>query len=449
MVQDYKSWSRSDCTTDYQVKMPETTPAALDDITLQRVRNLDVNTFAGMKRKYGQISLAEAGKELPQLGAVTDFKSPAHSQLQSRLVSLPQELRSMLYDLIFTEYETTTEEEPKQGEESRGYQYPLDSPLRRPGYTSPPRISITWTQTCQSIYKETWWMPFQHFHHTFYKCSSEPSSLSSHPSSYSYDTHLSRIWAALLPITQRRLSIPAAWHNNELRQVQVFISASCLEESCCLSDMMDISSFNPRRLTITVRHVGQWRWQQDQSLRISSRGLFRDTEYPTSLVELDLQFESLRRKKDQIDYLTSEVARVCSFKKYDGTLLVPVRDRVATMMWQGSSTWDGVRWVGDENNEQPGLLTYYVSTIPFRPLSPHDTRTYGTDRREIPHHIQCQGAPTRHGTKHAFTLGELDSINVDRNTPKDAVLWKWARKQERERSSAAVVMLAMLSAGGS
>lgn len=417
--------------------MADLPPAMPDDMLLERVRNLDVNSFAYMKRKYSQMSLAEAGKELPQLGTLTAFNLPTHPQLQSRLLSLPQELRSMLYDFVFSDYDDPPEESEPHN------QYPLDSLFRRPGYSGPPRISTMLTQTCQSIYNETWWMPFQNFRHTFYKCSSEASK--------PYETHLSRIWAALLPITQRRLAVPAAWHNNELRRAQVFISAAGLEEACCLSDMMDIPSFNPRHLTITVRHVDQWRWQQDQFLRISGRGLFRDTRYPNSLVELDLQFESLLRKQVQVDHVASEVVRSCYFRTHDERLLWPARDRTSTMIWRGSSTWHDVRWVGYESNEEPGLLTYYVRTIPFRPASLDDARVYDDSRLrdQIPHHIAYNGGLVQNGLKRSFTRSELDSINVDRSTPKDAILWKWARKQERERSSAAVMMLAMLSAGGS
>ena len=95
-----------------------------------------------------------------------------------------------------------------------------------------------------------------------------------------------------------------------------------------------------------------------------------------------MELESLQRKKVQVDYMATEMAQnwfltrgrevdcAVNRKEVHSEPQVIMRARpedFETSTWEGTSTWANQRWVRDETDDKPGLLTYYIKTVVWKP----------------------------------------------------------------------------------
>lgn len=114
--------------------------------------------------------------------------------------------------------------------------------------------------------------------------------------------------------------------------------------------------------------MSRWWWESDESLRFEGDWLASSEGYlPASVREINIEIESLERKKDQIDWIAKKMAENWYFKRKDGVALFPdvTGKDVKIDRWSGSSTWDGHTWTRDES--APGRIDYYIATVTFRP----------------------------------------------------------------------------------
>ncbi len=130
--------------------------------------------------------------------------------------------------------------------------------------------------------------------------------------------------------------------------------------------ILNLSNFYPHVLTLTLRHHDWWSWENDARLYIGNDlpNLFRGS-LPASLQEFRMELESLERKKDQIDYVASQMVQSWRFSRTDGVAMTAQVEDFELDTWRGSSTWESTRWLRDEI--APETLQYYVKTVVWRP----------------------------------------------------------------------------------
>ena len=159
-----------------------------------------------------------------------------------------------------------------------------------------------------------------------------------------------------------------------IQHVRVFPQLYLLENGQRLQEILNLSFFYPKIITITIRHTDWWFWESDNNLHFDATwvGFCR---FPNSLTELRVAFESLERKKDQIDDVVRQALEGWVFRRKDDTELSAKDCKPEIMRWSGSATWNYHRWIRDETG--PNKLDYYVSTVTWRPIG-------STNKEEAP-----------------------------------------------------------------
>ena len=61
--------------------------------------------------------------------------------------------------------------------------------------------------------------------------------------------------------------------------------------------------------------------------------------------------ESSMRRKKQVDCLADQAAFQWYWMRDDGVMLIARANERHSLTWSGSSTWEGERWVRDEDRE--------------------------------------------------------------------------------------------------
>jgi len=156
-------------------------------------------------------------------------------------------------------------------------------------------------------------------------------------------------------VSDQRKSIPHA---------QVFAQLFLIEKGA-LENILNTPYFMPRTITITIRHTDIWFWERDEPIRLGSSWISR-CRFPSSVQKVRVQIESLERKKEQVDCITSCMQNEWYFTRVDDVHLVATS--TASEGWIGSSTWQDKRWIRDEDDREPGVLHFYVVTVNFRPV---------------------------------------------------------------------------------
>ena len=155
--------------------------------------------------------------------------------------------------------------------------------------------------------------------------------------------------------------------STELASVRFFAQMVVLEEGF-LSTSLAIPEFNPRKVTLTIRHQDWWWWENNHPLRFEGSQILPGTETTMSQTvrEFCVELESLEAYKEQIDLIASMMRERWFFKRKDGIpLLAEVSGKNDTKSrWIGPSTFDGRRW--KQHEAEDGKLHYYNRTITFR-----------------------------------------------------------------------------------
>ena len=274
--------------------------------------------------------------------APKSYTSDFNSQVQSPLFStVPGEIRNLIYHFVLSEYEDSNE------------LYNDDTCYKRPGYFAPRRTDTVLLRTCQRIYCEAWFIPWSSRQHTIYFTANDRKP----------ERQTTR---AELATTLETIHSLYGEEATEMSHVRVIPQLYMLEDGRNLSELFATRHFNPKCFTITIRHTDWWNWESDQPLRIDSRFVNR-CMFPNSVTELRMELESIERRRPQIQDMARQMREKWSFRRRDGALLKANeggKDEI--MRWEGSSTWNGQRWLRDET--KPETLEYYMQTVCFRVL---------------------------------------------------------------------------------
>ncbi|THV94224.1 hypothetical protein D6D26_07871 [Aureobasidium pullulans] len=291
-----------------------------------------------------------------------DFASDsAHEQSQSSLFSvLPGEIRNHIWNYALADYQDETQ------------LYDDATCYKRPDYLAPRKTDTVLLRTCKRIYQEAWFLPWTNAEQTFYLTSDDRRPPKT--------TTARRMQQTLFAIAKTQ-TMPVIQH------VRVFAQLYILENGARLQEILNLKFFYPKVITITIRHTDWWFWESDDNLRLDATWV-DFCRFPNSLTELRVAFESLERKKDQIDDVARQAAKNWIFRRRDDTELSAERCQPEIMKWSGKATWGHRRWVRDETG--PNKLDYYVSTVTWRPANSkvtdndESTSSYVAGSRKFP-----------------------------------------------------------------
>ncbi|KAH7127965.1 hypothetical protein B0J13DRAFT_564786 [Dactylonectria estremocensis] len=153
--------------------------------------------------------------------------------------------------------------------------------------------------------------------------------------------------------------------------VTIFSRAQSLDEGELIHL---VSKLNPRRLRLIIRHTDWRNWQHDHTLYLRAswlRALNETLSNSSSLREVQIELESLSRKREQVDAIAEQMRRRWFFRGEEGLLYASsLSDDSTSYEWSGASTWFGSntwsreRWIRDE--VAPGRIDYYVTVISFQ-----------------------------------------------------------------------------------
>jgi hypothetical protein len=189
-------------------------------------------------------------------------------------------------------------------------------------------------------------------------------------------------------------AIHAKHGTTSLAHVRIFAQLWSLEPGQTLRPILHMQHFSPLSLTITIRHTDWWSWESDAHLSLSAQ-FIRCNRFPTSLLNVNLELESLARKKPQIDYIASRICQswfleTASSGGGEAPQVMTAKEAdCVTSTWTGTSIWNDARWIRDET--EPETLEYYVKTVVFRMHKDTTTNEKPTSKRpdiRVPRELQ-------------------------------------------------------------
>lgn len=312
---------------------------------------------------------------------------PAIQQTSCPLFTiLPPEIRNRIYTFSLesdntSSPNTTTKTDQDQGNEHSSHNNTHPLPYRqnafyyRPGYKQPKRIQTALLQTCQQIYQEASLLPSAINEHTFWFYRAPPHVKdASSPLGYFLkmsaqqrdqvrhlhlfvqqffleDNYWGRIWEGMQigngPVTAGRAG---GRNRNSTRRSTRSRSGVC--------------RIAPKRLTITFRHTDWWFWENNEPLgidpfrpgrtRASEMGRTHDVDedelerawgnqfiHLPSLEELVIEFETVMRKRDQLDAI---IQRALSWK-------FPIQPEESLYLVAEPKSRSAYTWVGAKEGD--------------------------------------------------------------------------------------------------
>ncbi|EAW12398.1 uncharacterized protein ACLA_063670 [Aspergillus clavatus NRRL 1] len=289
-------------------------------------------------------------------------------QDQSSLFSvLPPEIRHEIFAYALASFEDT--DRP----------YSRETYWTRPGYTAPHRTCTELLRTCKRIYREAWFLPFASAEHSFY--------LTSHDRQpdvrFSFQDHLNLIHSI--------------HGETSIGRIRIFAQLWALEDGVRMEYLLNMSHFAPRSITLTIRYTDFWWWERDQPLSIQAPWVNR-IRLPASVTRFAMDFESIERRKGEIDYIANQAAETWFFRRRDGQFLTADKADMTVSKWTGSSILGKQRWLRDE--VRPGQLDYHVVTVVWR-VSPglkEEPLPTPCPTVQVPPDFQRPTPPSRHAS---------------------------------------------------
>lgn len=272
------------------------------------------------------------------------FKHHSCDQAQSFLLSqLPWEIRDLIYEYVFTDYEDMDNA------------YALNTLYRRPGFYGPRKSDTALLRTCQVVYRDAWYKPWMTAQHTFFLTADDRAPPKT--TSISQATSAAALVARLHPDAPQR--------RKEFANIQVFAQLWQLEPGHQLQEILNIPCFYPRSVTITIRHTDIWYWESDDPILIRAQWV-RTCRFPQSVKRILVQVETLERKRQQLYWVMKDMVESWEFLRRDDTVMSPAGD-VQFESWASTSIWNGERWVRDEEDTKPEQIALCLATAIFTP----------------------------------------------------------------------------------
>ncbi|KAB2579891.1 hypothetical protein BFW01_g5449 [Lasiodiplodia theobromae] len=254
--------------------------------------------------------------------------STAHPQKQSPLWSkLPPELRNQIFTLAVSQHVDLTRP------------YPENSWYYRPGYTHAFAMHTDLLATCRLAYWET---------------SAIPLSTATLP-----------VWEDRGPpdAPKWRFAEFTARNTALLNHVHFFVRRPNGHW------YTPLSQFRPKHITVTIRHTSWYGWPNDKPLMILDtwrHGLIpANVKFPSCLQDLTIEFETLKRKKDQLNNIIKKKVSNWRFPLEDGTVLSPLTTPPKYSEWTGAADFGGVKWRLAHGNLD--TIDYVVVTMTWTP----------------------------------------------------------------------------------
>ncbi|KAF2457492.1 hypothetical protein BDY21DRAFT_274175, partial [Lineolata rhizophorae] len=205
----------------------------------------------------------------------------SHPQTQSPLFGvIPAEIRNLIYEFTLAQAED-------------GEHYPPNAYYYRPGYRRRGRVHAQLLLTCRRVYGETHGLPMRLATHPFWHSRGPP---------HAYRLKLLNF----LRLTPKNL--------RDLEHVQFFTQLWWLEQGKLSADYLNQPRFQPRRITITIRHSDWWYWEKDHALKIEDAWVDR-FRGPATLRLLTMEFETIERKAGQLDNIVAKQVPKWKFKR--------------------------------------------------------------------------------------------------------------------------------------
>ncbi len=283
-------------------------------------------------------------KCLPQYSTPPDFTT-FNPQSNSLLLTLPPEIRSEIFSYALAPFEDT----------SKAYQ--KHTYWTRPGYSAPLKTHTELLRTCKRVYTETWFLPFALAEHSFYLTARDrrpPGNLSREEI------------ASCLELIRKVHGDDFDFDNgNGTGDVRVFAQLYILEPGDAFQRVLDTGSglLRPRRVRLTLRYTDFWHWEDSKLLYVDGTWVAK-TRFPDCVRAFVVDFESLERRKREVDIIVEQAVERWVFKRKDERVLKARSEDITVSRWTGSSMFGGYRWLRDE--VRPGELDYYVKTVTWR-----------------------------------------------------------------------------------
>ncbi|KAJ5379542.1 hypothetical protein N7509_012661 [Penicillium cosmopolitanum] len=237
---------------------------------------------------------------------------PAAPQLSCPLFNvIPAEIRNRIYALSLESEDIALDNSPRSLYQRNAFYY-------RPGYKQPKRIESGLLQTCQQIYAEASLLPPGINEHTFwfYRPPPHVRDASSPLDYFRKMTPKQRAQANHIHLFTQQFFLEDDRWSDMWNGLQMGNEGRSLRGACRIA---------PKKLTITLRHTDWWYWENNDPLGIDPfrPGRTRANEMgkpvhhwqnnPSrrpwgtqfnsipSLEELVIEFETIMRKRDQLD----------------------------------------------------------------------------------------------------------------------------------------------------
>ncbi|EPS44186.1 hypothetical protein H072_1849 [Dactylellina haptotyla CBS 200.50] len=329
-------------------------------------------------------------------------------QSESPLFCLPGEIRNQIWEYALTPYEDANRA------------YSASTCYARPGFTAPRTSAVGLLRACKSIYSEAWYLPWITAELCFYLTA----------------TARRPPYVETVPEVQRILNhLHEQGTDTSVRQVRVFAQLCELETGFHLQTILRMKHFRPREITVTIRHTDFWHWEIDEWLRVGGTWV-QICRFPETVKVIRVEFESLERKKVQVDDIAQQAVERWEFAGANGVVYSAKRGEdeggkaigeMEVTRWTGGSTWGKRRWIRDET--QPGKLDYYIKTVVWRVKE---------DKDDLPHSFESLrvtsgqkltasiGYITEHELK---TLGTKRVGSQDENKPMEELIEEVRRKR--------------------
>ncbi|KAJ5591553.1 uncharacterized protein N7459_001922 [Penicillium hispanicum] len=239
---------------------------------------------------------------------------PAASQTSCPLFTvIPAEIRNRIYAFSLESEDVSNEDSPRSLYRRHEFYY-------RPGYKQPKRIHTALLQTCQQIYNEASLLPPAVNEHTFWFYRPPP-----------------HVKNASSPLEYFRKMTPkqrAQVHHLHFFTQQFFLDDrpwSWVWEGLQMDDggrsMRGECRIAPKKMTITLRHTDWWLWENNDPLGIdpfrpnrtcaalmgeavgphaAQRAWGNQFSHIPTLEELVIEFETIMRKRDQLDAIIQQ-----------------------------------------------------------------------------------------------------------------------------------------------